>query len=134
MLKGFQLFALAVFFIPVARATIPCPVTVVDGAEEGNAFSVTFQNAGKLIIRRLEFNCKMLLQGGKVQSLTRCGEENALFFPGMEYTVRYPYPGGTSRPVSVSLKAVTLSNGYIWKPTPHQLCRAVKIYPRKARK
>jgi hypothetical protein len=63
-----------------------------------------------------------------------CREENAPFCPGTEYTARYPYPGGVRQPVIVSLKSVTLSNGYVWKPTKREPCRTLRISPGRTKK
>jgi hypothetical protein len=125
---------LAVFFASLATASSPCPVTLVSGAGEPDAITVTFQNAGKLPIRRLEFNCTLIRAQAHKGQGTLCRDENALFFPGTEYTVRYPYSDSIPRPVEVSLKSVTLSDGYIWKPSKRHFCRTLRIYPRRTKK
>lgn len=67
-----------------------CPVTMVSGTGNPDAMVIAFRNAGKLPIRRLEFNCTPVhAQTGK-RAGKLCREENALFYPGAEYTVRYP--------------------------------------------
>jgi hypothetical protein len=133
MSKAGQLVAMILFFALAAMAGNTCPVILVNGAGESNAFSITFRNAGKLPIRRIEFNCSLV--PAKVHQSQRipCYEDNALFFPGTEYTVSYPYPGGIPKPVLVSLKSVTSANGYIWKPSRRQPCRAVHIVPARTR-
>jgi hypothetical protein len=112
----------------------PCPVMLVSGTGDADAIVVTFRNAGKLPIRQLEFNCTPAgTEAGKGQR-ARCREENALFYPGMEYTVRYPYPGGVRRAVVVTVKSVTLSEGYAFKPSKRQPCRTLRISPGKTKK
>ena len=134
MSKAIQFTILAVLFAPLATASGSCPVTLLSGAAEPGGFSVTFMNAGKLPIRRLEFDCTVVnAQADKARRIL-CREQNALFFPGTEYTVRYPYPGGIPRPVQVSLKSVTSSDGYIWKPSQRQPCRVLKIHSGITRK
>lgn len=115
---------------PYATGSV-CPVMLVSGAGEPDAMVVTFRNAGKLPIRRLEFNCTPVRAQSGNRARRACREQNALFYPGPEYTVRYPYPGGVAQAVVVSLKSVTLSDGTVWKPSKRQPCRALRITPRK---
>jgi hypothetical protein len=133
MSEAIQLAMLALLFAPLATASGSCPVTLLTGAADPGAFSVTFMNAGKLPIRRLEFDCMVANTQAHKAERALCREQNALFFPGTEYTVRYPYPGGIPRSVRVSLKSVTSSDGYIWKPSQRQPCRVLKIYPGKTK-
>jgi hypothetical protein len=56
-----------------------------------------------------------------------------MFFPATPYEVRYPYPDGVPVPVLVSVKSVTLSDGYIWNPSKHQKCRTLRIVPKQQR-
>jgi len=133
MLKFIHLAILAVFLTPWAEASSGCLVTLVGATAGSDAITVTFRNVGKLPVRRLEFNCTLIhAQAHKAQSFL-CHEENALFFPGTEYTVSYTYPRGFPQPVVVSLKSATLSDGYTWKPSPRQRCRVLTIYPRKSK-
>lgn len=125
---------LAVLFTSLADASSPCPVTLISAAGEPDAIAVTFRNAGKLPIRRLEFNCTLVHGQIHKAERTPCREENALFFPGAEYTVRYPYPDGVPRPFVVSLKSVTSSDGYIWKPSKREACRILRGHPRNTKK
>jgi hypothetical protein len=134
MSKGIQLAMLTVILASFADASSTCPVTLVSGAADPDAIAVTFLNVGKLPIRRLEFNCIVVHAQTHKAERTPCHEENALFFPGTEYTVRYPYPDGIPRRVLVSLRSVTLSDGYIWKPSKRQACRMLRIYPGRTKK
>jgi hypothetical protein len=104
-----------------------CPVMMVSGVGEQDEIVVTFRNVGKLPIRRLEFACTA---GGRVGV---CRERNALLYPGMEYTARYPYPGGGRDAVTVAVKSVTMSNGLEWKPWKKQPCRELRIGAKKKR-
>ena len=106
----------------------PCPVMLVSGIGDADGIVLTFRNSGKLPIRNLEFNC---LLAGPAQSMV-CRERNALFYPGMEYALRYPYPRGTGQ-VTVSVKSATLSDGYVWKPSKRQPCRVLRIHPPRNR-
>lgn len=115
-----------------AKASV-CPVMMVSGTGNPDAMVIAFRNAGKLPIRRLEFNCTPVhAQTGK-RAGKLCREENAVFYPGAEYTVRYPYPGGTAQAMVVSLKSVTLSDGTVWKPSKGQPCRVLRISPRRSK-
>ena len=114
-----------------AFAGSPCPLALLSGTDDASSFAITFQNVGKLPIRQLEFSCAPVRQHAHGDQNTSCRERNALFFPGMEYTVSYPYPRGRPERIVVSLRSATLSNGYVWKPSQHQLCRALRIDPRK---
>ena len=121
----------AVLILQASATGSVCPVMLVSGTGERDAMVITFRNAGKLPIRRLEFNCTPV-RGHSGKRLRRpCREENALFYPGPEYTVRYPYPGGRAEPVVVSLRSVKLSDGTVWKPSKRQPCRALRIVPLK---
>jgi len=120
------LFALA----PAIHAVM-CPVAMVSGAGERDGISVTFRNQTKLPIRRLEFRCAVATGGRKAQTGS-CQERNALFYPGGEYTVRYPYPGGVAKPVIVTVRSVMLMDGFVWKPTKHDVCRVLRIGSPKA--
>ena len=131
MSKVIHLAMLGMFCVPLANASNTCMVTLVSGAADSGGVSVTFRNAGKLPIRRLEFNCTPIRgQAYKAQSAL-CHAENGLFFPGTEYMVSYPQPTGSSKSATVSLRSATLSDGYIWKPAPGQHCRVLQIHPSK---
>ena len=109
-----------------------CPVMMVSGVGERDNIVVTFRNAGKLPIRQLEFNCTPV-QSHVVGQTNACRERNALFYPGMQYTVRYPYPGRSRGTVTVAVKSVMLSDGFVWRPSRKQPCRTLRIVPRKTR-
>lgn len=112
----------------LANAAGRCPVTLVSASGTLDSLSITFMNAGKLPIRRLEFNCQLI--GDRSDSI-RCAEENALFYPGMEYTVTYAHKARVAERARVSLKSVTLADGYIWKPNPAVTCRVLRIELKK---
>jgi hypothetical protein len=135
MSKASTLAALVMVGVALAYGSgNPCPVLLVSGTGDTDAIVITFRNTGKLPIRQLEFNCTLAgAQAGKGQR-ARCREENALFYPGMEYTVRYPYPGGVRQAVVVTLKSVTQSEGYVFKPSKRQPCRTLRISPERSKK
>jgi len=110
-----------------AHALAACPVMLVSGAAESDGIVLTFRNSGKLLIRQLEFSCTV---PGSSKDSHACRESNALFYPGMQYTLRYPYPGGRSETVTLAVKSVTTSDGFIWKPTKKQPCRTLRVAPR----
>jgi hypothetical protein len=110
-----------------ADALAACPVMIVSGVGESDGIVLTFRNSGKLPIRQLEFSCTS--QPSQHNS-NACREANALFYPGMQYTVRYPYPGGNAKTVTLAVKSVTTSDGFTWKPTKKQPCRTLRIVPR----
>jgi hypothetical protein len=127
--------ALAILMILVwasACAFGVCPVMMISGAAERDNIVLTFRNSGKLLIRQLEFSCAPL-QRQPSERTSQCREANALFYPGMQYTVRYPYPDAKRGTVSVAVKSVTTSDGFIWKPSKKQPCRVLRIVPRKNR-
>jgi hypothetical protein len=100
MLKVIQLATLAMFCLPLANASNTCMVTMVSGAADADGISVTFRNAGKLPIRRLDFNCAPISTQGQKAKAILCHSEDGLFFPGTEYTAIYPRPSGLSQPLS----------------------------------
>jgi hypothetical protein len=118
------------FSVPAAEAKSSCPVTLVSAVFDAGAVTVTFRNNGKLVIRQLEFNCHLIHAKAAKQEKTPCREENGLFFPGNEYTVSYPYANPLRKALLVSLRSVTLSDGYIWKPAKGEACRVLRIDPR----
>ena len=135
MVKAMQIAILAMSMTSLAKAAGTCPVTLVSGATEPDGISLRFRNAGKLPIRRLEFNCNVMrVRLGETRRQLVCREDNALFYPGTEYTVRYRYPDGTPRPVQVSLKSVTTLGGYVWKASKNDDCRKLTIEPAAAAK
>jgi hypothetical protein len=106
-----------------------CPVMIVSGIGEKDGIVLTVRNYGKLPIRRLELRCI-----GPTGKAGACREENALFYPGMEYTLRYPYPAGKPGIVTVAVQDATMSDGFVWKPSKKQPCRQLRISPPKARR
>ena len=103
-----------------------CPVMIVSGVGESDGIVLTFRNSGKLPIRQVQFSCKS--QPSQRDS-NACREANALFYPGMQYTVRYPYPDGKAKPVTLAVKSVTTSEGFTWTPSKKQPCRTLRIVP-----
>jgi hypothetical protein len=135
MSKAITLAALVMTGVALAYGSgNPCPVMLVSGTGDADGIVITFRNTGKLPIRELEFNCTVAgAQAGKGQR-ARCREGNALFYPGMEYTVRYPYPGGIRRAVAVTVKSVSQSEGFVFKPSKRQPCRTLRIAPERIKK
>jgi len=125
--KAVVLLTLVLAFVSVADAAGPCPLMLISGTAESDAIVVTFRHGGKVPIRQLEFNCTPLRSQAHKPQNGRCREDNALFYPGGEYTVRYTYPGGKREPVRVSVKSVTFLDGTIWRPTKRQPCRVLSI-------
>lgn len=115
----------------LAHSEIRCPVTLISGMGDSNSVSITFRNTGKLVVRQLEFNCKLPDNRIYKSASLSCGERNALFFSGMDYTVSYPYQGHLPARVRVSLKSVTFSDGSVWKPPQAASCRVLQMTLRK---
>jgi hypothetical protein len=135
MSKIISIGLLLLLLSSVVGASPLCPITIVSGSGGGDGFSVSFWNSGKLPIRRLEFSCTPLRGELRKAHLHPCREDNALFFPGSKYTVEYPYPDGVPRPLLLSVKSVTLSDGYVWIPHKQQTCHTViKVYLSNAKK
>jgi TonB family protein len=109
-----------------ALAQSPCPVLLVSGTGDRNHISITFMNMGKLPIRQLEFNCGPRNSGRNTADLPPCRENNALFYPGQAYTVDYA-THGRSPNIRISVSSVTVSDGYVWKPSRSQSCGTVTI-------
>jgi hypothetical protein len=130
MMKAITLAA-CLLSVSLAYAS-SCPVTLVSGMADVDGIVLTFWNSGKLPIRNLEFDCTSVRAAQPGQRMA-CREKNALFYPGTEYTLRYPYPRGT-RQVTVSVKSATLSNGYVFKPSKRQPCRTLRISPERTKK
>ena len=125
-------FALLVLLlVPRAEASSTCLITLISGTGEQNTINVTFRNTNKWPVRRLEFNCSLVGTRPNKADRAYCGEPNASFLPGAEYTVSYAIPGSVRAPVLVSVKSVTFADGRTWKPTKRDACRTLKI--RRAR-
>lgn len=125
------MIAVAVCLLAVSLAhASPCPVMLVSGMGDKDGIVLTFRNSGKLPIRRLELNCSLPGAATSARSMA-CIEKNALFYPGVEYTLRYPYPRPVPQ-VTVSVKSATLSDGYVWKPSKRQPCRVLRIRPSRS--
>ena len=113
----------------LVQASGACPLTLVSSAGDRDSIRVTFRNLGKLPIRRIEFSCVLARGQAHQASNADCREDNAMFFSATPYTVRYAYPGGVPGTVLVSVQSVTLSGGYVWKPSRHETCRVLRITP-----
>ncbi len=123
----FTLAMLAGFLAPLSHADNFCPIILVSGVNDQGSLTVSFRNAGKLPIQQIELNCTRLREQGQRSRGSVCHVETGLFFPGTEYEMKYTYPGGIPRVVLVSLRSVTLSDGYVWKPARGQTCQPLKI-------
>ncbi len=128
MIEKIRVAVFVVVLGQFALAAGRCPVTLISATGSLDSVSITFMNAGKLPIRRLEFNCKLI---GDRSDSVRCDEENALFFPGMQYTVTYAHRARVPELARVSLKSITFADGYVWKPNPAISCRVLKVNLKK---
>jgi len=132
--KAIALVLLALFAVSGASAAkSACPVLMVSGTGDRDGIAVTFRNLGKLPIRRIEFNCTPPRTQSRQTPRGQCAEQNASFVPRTEFTVSYPYPGGKSAPLVVSLRSVTFSDGHTFKPSKRDPCRVLKITPSRAK-
>src|SRR5215472_2763912 len=127
MAKAGLLFVMVPCLGLLAFGSGSCPINLLSAVGDANSISITFQNVGKLPIRQLEFDCEPLPGPAHQNQSISCREANALFFPGMEYTVSYSYPKGISARMLVSVKTITLSNGYVWKPSKNDRCGELKV-------
>ena len=107
---------------------------LVSGSGDRDNIRVTIRNEGKLMIRRLELSCTPLYSRSRPAKSSPCREDNAMFYPGMEYTVSYAYPEGRAEPVKVTIKSIMTSDGFVWKPSKGQTCRVLEITPIPKRK
>lgn len=134
MRRTIAIALLTLLFGSLAIAADPCPITLLSGTGDTDAFSVTFRIRGKEPVRQLEFNCRQAGKRSASSQTSHCTERNSYFLPGNEYTVQYTYPAGRPGTVIVSLKTALFANGIAWKPKKTQDCRALTIQPRRSRK
>lgn len=134
MRRTIAIALLTLLFASLAIAADPCPITLLSGTGNTDAFSVTFRIRGKEPVRQLEFNCRLAGKRSANSQTSHCTERNSYFLPGNEYTVQYTYPGGKPGTVTVSLKTALFANGITWKPKKNEDCRALTIQPKKFRK
>jgi hypothetical protein len=127
MAKAVLILVVFPFLNLLAFGSGSCPINLLSAGGDANSISITFQNVGKLPIRQLEFDCVPLQESARKDQRITCREANALFFPGMEYTVSYPYPNGISSRILVSVKSIMLSNGYVWKPSKNDRCGELRV-------
>ena len=127
MAKAALFLVIFLFLNLLAFGSGSCPINLLGADGAANSISITFQNIGKLPIRQLEFACVPLQEPVHKEQRISCRETNALFFPGMEYTVSYPYPNGISGRILVSVKSITLSTGYFWKPSKNDRCGELRV-------
>jgi hypothetical protein len=111
----------------LAHASGGCPVTLISGTGDSDSISVTFRNTGKVPVRDLEFNCKLLGDRSHKTETFPCNERNGLFFPGMDYTVTYPHRPRAMGQIRVSLRSAGFADGYIWRPLQEASCRVLRI-------
>ena len=127
MLRARNISIIGIFLSVSTAALAVCPIMIVNSVGESDGIVLTFRNSGKLPIRQLEFSCE---SSQSQRDSNACREANALFYPGMQYTVRYPYPEGKAKTVTLAVKSVTTSDGFTWKPTKKEPCRTLHIVPR----
>jgi hypothetical protein len=122
--KGILVAFLVCGSVQQSRATIACPVSLVDGKAGENDIVLSFRNKGKLPIQQLEFDCTPS-RGSKAHRLT-CHQETGLFFPGTTYTSSFAYHNRAGS-ILVSLEAARLSDGSFWTSKRDQRCPALRI-------
>ena len=134
MHRTFAAAFLLLSFASLASGADPCPITLLSGRGDTDAFSITLRIRGKEPVRQLEFNCRQAGKRSASSQGSHCTERNSYFLPGNEYTVQYTYPAGKPGTVVVSLKAALFANGIAWKPNKAERCRVLTIQPKKSRK
>src|SRR5205807_2797472 len=127
MTKTIRLARLVVLLAPMMLAGSPCPVKLLNGTVDQNVIRVTFRNTGRLSIRQIEFNCKLIDAPADRATRAHCSETKAHFLPETEYTTAYNFPDVTAGSVLMSLKSVTFSDGSTWKPSNQEPCEVLKI-------
>ena len=103
--------ALATCAICPALAQIPCPVMLVSGRLRQDRVEVTFRNQGKLPLEELSFSCSPAPR--EPRGLT-CHTETGVFYPGLQYSIDFPYPGANKARVLITVKEALQSSGAIW--------------------
>src|SRR3954453_18953921 len=126
-----RLLILELLLVSFAVAGPPCPVMMVRGSGDHGGFHLAFRNMGKLAIRALDFNCTATnRRTGKLRA-GLCREGNGMFYPGPEYNLTFAYPNGKPEQVKVTVKSALLMDGYLWRPSKGQACRALRIQPKQ---
>jgi hypothetical protein len=100
-------------------AEIPCPIMLVSADANQDSITLSFMNKGKVPVQQLNLACTT--RG------TICHTESGLFYPGMEYSIDFSYPGAAHRAKVVTLEMARLAGGVVWTRTPSQSCRTLKV-------
>lgn len=125
VLEGAFFVSLIVVSLQPSHASIPCPVSFLDGKLDTDGISLSFRNKGKLPIQEFEIACGLL--GPHKSNHARCYEQAGLFFPGNSYDLKFLYPLVSERPVQPSLQSARLADGSVWHANRDQMCRPLKI-------
>jgi hypothetical protein len=124
--KGAGLAALAICAFCPALAQIPCPVMLVSGSLRQDRVEVTFRNQGKLPLEELSFSCVPALRQPSHGST--CHTETGVFYPGLQYTFDFPYPGANKTRVLISVKEASQSSGATWNSrSSSSECHSLRI-------
>jgi hypothetical protein len=129
MWKAIALAALIVIPLQQSQAQTPCPIRLISGDADQDSVKLSFMNKGKLPIQQLSLSCTPRPMNQKTRDAI-CHTESGLFYPGMEYSIDFPYPAATRHTIAISLKTARLAGGVIWTSRPSQSCRTLRI-PRK---
>lgn len=122
--KATFLACLIVAPVRSSEASIPCPVSFLDGKSDADGISLSFRNKGKLPIQQLAFTCVLAAHKTRPSS---CHEETGLFFPGNSYDLTFLPPKTSDRSVQVALRSARLSDGAVWHANRDQPCRPLRL-------
>ncbi len=130
-MKVFLFCGVLLGFAALAHAARDCPIVLLSGKSTATGISVTARNNSHFAIGRLAFNCAV--QGRtKNEPPMRCNANSPMFFPGSEFTAEFYYPA-KPKTVTLSVKALSQSNGFLWKPLRKDSCQTLTIAPPRKR-
>ncbi len=129
MWKAVVLAALIAIPARQSLAEIPCPITLISGDADQDSIRLSFMNKGKVPVQQLNLSCTP--PKDQTARGAACHTESGLFYPGMEYSLDFPYPGVAGRAIVISLRTARLAGGVVWTATPSQSCRALRILRKK---
>mgnify|MGYP003694811803 CR=1 FL=1 len=105
-----------------------CPVMIVSGVGESDGIVLTSSQLRQTSHPAIGVQLQIAAESTRLR--THATRPMLSFYPGMQYTVRYPYPDGKAKPVTLAVKSVTTSDGFTWTPSKKQPCRTLRIVPR----
>lgn len=123
------LSAVPILVTHMLTAQVPCPVMLLSGDAGKDTITLSFMNKGKFPISRLSLSCSP--SSIRATRDSTCHTENAVFFPGTEYSINFSYPDASKYRVVISVKEAILSSGARWDTHSTDSCRRLRISRRK---